>query len=241
MNEFPLSILDSYELYTGSRRINESVSSALGSDNFVKSLCQQITDGNKGMEKAMGKALRSGYTSQLFDSDKARDDASLGFKSFVHTYTFSVDSTKRAAALSLEDIIKAVGTNIHRLGYVDQTAKMNSLIDKLGTAEAQQNITAINAMEWYNQIVTTQKNFEAVYQTKANADSEIDMPLLKDSKKKITQALVPLLSYIESNAMLNPTVFKPVEEKLNQLITEIVAIARARITRAANEKKEAVK
>lgn len=239
MNDLPLSILDSYELYTGSKRIHDAVSSTLSADNYVKSLCLQILDGTKGMEQAMGKALKSGFTSLLFDSDKFRDDSLLGFKSYIHAYTFCADLAKKAAALSLEDAMNEVGRNIHRLGYVDQTAKANTLIDKLATDEAQQNISTINATEWHDQVVTTQKNFETVYQNKTDVESKINLPLLKDSKKKINVAMVSLLNYIETNSMLNTPVYRALEQKLNELIAEIVTIARARITRAENEKKEA--
>lgn len=239
MNNIPISILDSYELYTGSKRIHDAVSPALSTDNYAQSLCLQILDGTKGMEKAMGKALKSGFTSMLFDSDKFRDDSFLGLRSYIHTYTFAVDPAKRAAAVSLEFTLGTVGRNIHRLGYVDQTAKMNTLIENFSTEGSQQHLTTINGTEWFTEMVTAQKNFETVYQTKTSTESAIDLPLLKDSKKKVTNALFPLLTYIETNEGLNPTVYKPLVEKLNEIITEVTTIARARITRVENDKKEA--
>jgi hypothetical protein len=239
MNDIPISILDSYELYTGSKRIHDAVSPALSTDNYAISLCLLILDGTKGMEKAMGKALKSGFTSLLFDSDKFRDDAFLGLRSYIRTYTFVADPAKRAAAMSLEFTLGTVGRNIHRLGYMDQTAKMNTLIENFSAEGAQQHLTTINGTEWFTEMVTAQKNFETVYQTKTSTESAIDLPLLKDSKRKITNALDPLLTYIETNEGLNPTVYKPLVAKLNEIITEITAIARARITRVENEKKEA--
>lgn len=237
MNELPLSILDSYEHYTCSKRIHNLALAALNTDNYVKSLCSQIFEGLTGMEQALGKSLKSEFTPLLVKYDNLRDKAFLGFKSYVHTFTLGRDAAKAQAAAKLEHIIANTGNNIHRLGYGDETAKMNALILALGSAEAKGWIEAIGAAEWYNDIVNTQKEFENVYKTKVDSEAVIDLPLLKESKKKITNALKPLLAYIESNVGLNGEVFAPLEAQINEVITEIKAIARARITRVENEKK----
>jgi hypothetical protein len=83
-----------------------------------------------------------------------------------------------------------------------------------------------------------QDKFEETYKSKVDAEAAIDLPLLKDSKIRVSKALYALLTYVESNVELHSAQFSPIEQKINEVITDIVAIARARITREENEKKK---
>jgi hypothetical protein len=186
----------------------------------------------------MGKALSSEFTSVLAENDSARDNSFIGLRNYVNSFVHSKDGAKAAAALKLSDMIQSVGNGIYRLGYLDETAKLNSLITNLRTSEATQALETIGAVEWFTALETDQQVFEQAYQSKVDTESAINYPLLKASKAMLINLLRALLIYIESNVDLDAGKFAPVEQKLNEIITDITAISRARLTRAANEKKK---
>jgi hypothetical protein len=51
MINLPLSILDSNELYTASKRIHAVLNSDLSGDNYVASLCGKLAKGTTDVEK----------------------------------------------------------------------------------------------------------------------------------------------------------------------------------------------
>jgi len=240
MNNLPLSILDSNELYTGSKRIRAALSSSLSDDDYVVSLCKKLENGTSDMEKAMGKALSSVFTPVIFDKDMVRDHSFIGLRDYVNSFVHSKDPEKALAAVKLSGIIQTIGNGIYKLGYLDETAKLNSLLTALKTPEATQALETISATEWFTNLETDQKDFELAFQSKVDTESAINYPLLKESKGTISKTLKALLNYVEANAGLDGAKFSPVVEMLNEIITDVVSISRARITRVANEKKKAL-
>jgi cell fate (sporulation/competence/biofilm development) regulator YlbF (YheA/YmcA/DUF963 family) len=102
----------------------------------------------------------------------------------------------------------------------------------------QEAIAAIEANERYNELIQAQKSFEYTYKTQNQIESQIDYPLVRSSRKLIAASLNWLLSYVESNASMNLKGFAEAEQEIDEIITDVVSIARARIARVEKEKKE---
>ena len=83
-----------------------------------------------------------------------------------------------------------------------------------------------------------QQEFEAAYKNKSEVEAQINLPLVKESKSRIIKNIDALLNYIENNVELDPAKFGPVAATLDEIITDTVAIARARNTKEANADKE---
>jgi len=207
-------------------------------DSYVSGLCQKLNGGLTGMEKAMGKNLKSDYTNLLIDKDNRRDNGFLGLRSFINSQLHSPNSEKAAAANKLAKLLGANGYSIHRLGYVDETAKLNTLISVFKKPENTALLTIIMADEWFTELINSQEDFENTYNSKISNESGMNFPLLKESKNIIVQYLRPLLTYVESNSWLNEEKYVSVEVKVDEIIKDIVTIARNRITRSENEKKK---
>lgn len=124
------------------------------------------------------------------------------------------------------------------LGYAVESSKMNSLITNLRTPQAQQAIETIGAGEWFEQLTTSQEEFEKLYKTKVEADSEINYLTIKDSRMIISRYLQALLIFIGTNSDLDGAKYEPVKDKINVLITDAVAVARGRISHGENADKE---
>jgi hypothetical protein len=191
------------------------------------------------MEKALGRLLKNEFTLVLVAKDDNRDDFYWGFRDHITSQTHNRKSAdKQAAAIKLYTFLDDLGFGLASLGFVDETAKLNTLIAKCKTAEYTALIATVGATEWFTDLEAAQIDFETTYNSKTDKEGDENIPFLKDSKKLVKAALKPLLAYVESNVLVNEAVFKPIESQIDEIITDIVTIAHARITRKANEKKE---
>jgi hypothetical protein len=238
MKNLPFSLLSSNELFTTSSRINEACKSTLNNDVYVSNLCSSIDQGNRDLSKGLGKSLNSDFTPLLLVQDLKRDHAFVGLRDFFTSYSHSSDPAKATAGRNLTAIFENIGNSAYRLGYVVETSKINSLLANLSVPAAVKDMECIGATEWFEQLKTSQSEFEKTYNAKIETDSAIDYPLVKNARDQITRYLKGLMNYIEINTDLDKAKFGPAKDKINEIITEIVAIIRARETRSENKKEK---
>ena len=238
MKELPVSILSSAELNTFANRLVGVSNEALADNPYVVTLGTLIAKSNADLSVSLGKTLGSEYTSKLLVQDQVRDHAFIGFRDYVSSFTHDKNVEKKGAAIVLASIIENVGNTIYMLGYAVESSKMNSLITNLRTPQAQQAIETIGAGEWFEQLTTSQEEFEKLYKTKVEADSEINYLTIKDSRMIISRYLQALLIFIGTNSDLDGAKYEPVKDKINALITDAVAVARGRISHGENADKE---
>jgi len=98
------------------------------------------------------------------------------------------------------------------------------LIEALKTSSAQQALETIGAIERFEELKSSQDEFEKTYQSKVETESVINYPLVKDSKFRIKKYLKTLLYYIDTNSDLDGVLFGAAKEAINQIITDTVAI-----------------
>lgn len=96
-------------------------------------------------------------------------------------------------------------------------------------------------VDWFEELKKTRKEFEGAYNTKIETEAAINPPLYKIRKTVLQNTAIRYLDYIETNSDWNPAKFSLAKDKINEIITDTVAIARARVTRKENEEKMAVK
>ncbi len=238
MKNFPISITDSNELYGFSTRTSTVLDNRLSGDAFVSSYNKSLKEANSELASALGRNLGSDFTGLLFTGDVKRDDGFISLRDYTRSECHSADPARVEAALKVYEAVVNVGTTIYKLGYVDETAKLEALFSELDKPEMQAALQAIEATGRYETLKAAQLEFEATYKDKTITESEINYPLVKDSKIKIAKALNWLLSYVEANAELNTDGFVKAESEIDEIITDIVTIARARKTRDSNSKKK---
>ena len=238
MKKLPFSLLSSNELFTTSSRINEACKLSLSSDIYVSNLCSSIDQGNNDLSKGLGKSLNSDFTPLLLVQDQVRDNTFIGLRDFFTSYSHSSDPAKATAGRNLTAIFENIGNSAYRLGYVVETSKINSLIANLSVPAAVKDMECVGATEWFAQLKTSQSEFEKIYNAKIVTESAIDYPLVKDARERISRYLKGLMNYIEINTDLDEAKFGSTNEKINEIITEIVAIIRARETRSENKKEK---
>ena len=238
MKNLPVSILSSTELFTTTKRIVGVSKDALGDNPYVVKRCIFIEQGNSDLSKALGKTLTSDFTMLLYNMDAARDEAFIGFRDYAGAFTHSNKTEKKIAGRLLAAIFENIGNTIYTLGYSVVTAKIKSLIQNLSKPEAQMAIETIGAAEWLEQLTTSQEAFEATYVGKVDTKQTTISPLIKDSRAVITKYLNALLNYIATNSDFDSEKYDQIRETIDEIISEAVSIARARVTHKENVEKE---
>jgi len=239
MKTLPFTLLNSNELYAIANRFAEACKLSLPDNEYLMKLCTLIIVANSDLRRGLGRTFNSEFTSVLMLADEKRDNSFIGLRDYIHACCNSGDTLKDKAAKDLSLILENVGNTIYSLPYAAETTKLDVLFEDLSTPAAKEALATIMATEWLERLKARQTDFENVYQSKVEAEAGIDFPLLKKSKETITFYMKGLLSYIETNSKAEPTQFGSIEEKINGIITDAVALARARGTRKENaEKKE---
>ena len=166
----------------------------------------------------------------------------------------SANSIVEAASASLLAVIERLGTSLHRQGYANETASLHALFTEYNTPALAACLETLGATSRYQKLVEAQANFENVDQQKVETGAAVDLPLARKAKIQIATFIIPLLSYVDTNAKLdiedtnaklsvklNVENYAPVVAKIDEIITAVVTIAHARQTRLANEKAEEAK
>jgi hypothetical protein len=170
--------------------------------------------------------------------DELRVNAFIGLRDYIHACCNNGDEIKEKAASYLTSILDAVGNTLYSLPYAEESTKLDLLFEKFGATSAREALATISASDWLERLKARQADFEKVYQSKVETEAGIDFPLLKTSKNTIKFYLKGLLNYIETNSKKKPDQFSTVEEKINEIITDTVTLARARGTRKENFEKK---
>ncbi len=238
MKTLPFSLLNSSELYAIASRIVEACKQTNGADEHILKLCTHILEANSDLRKGLGRTFNLEFTSVLLVADEKRDGSFIGLRDYIHACCNSGDDVKEEAANKLSDLLSAVGNTIYRMAYATETTKMDVLFERLNSPAAQESLGIIKATDWLERLKARQADFEKVYQSKIESDAGIDFPLIKKTRQSITINLKGLLIYIETGCLYDSAQFSPVEEKINEIITDAVTLVRSRGTRKENAEKK---
>jgi len=238
MKKLPFSILSSTEIYSVTNRIAEACKLAVKDNEYIKELCELLIEGNNNLRKGLGRTFNSEFTSVLLHYDELRVNAFIGMRDYIHACCNNGDEIKEKAASYLSSILEAVGNTLYSLPYSEESTKLDLLFEKFDASAAREAIATINATDWLERLKTRQADFEKVYHSKVETEAGIDFPLLKTSKNTIKFYLKGLLNYIETNSKKDTARFSSLEDQINEIITDIVTLARARGTRKENAEKK---
>jgi hypothetical protein len=239
MKKVPYSIFSSSELYTFATRTADVVAASLSDQPYLTLLVSQVRSGSANLAKALGKALKSEFTSPLEEKDAIRDDCFRGMFHCIKAYVGNRKSIEKAAAANyLMNIIDEIGRSLYNLGYSAETSTINQLFSRFDTAEATRHLETLAVTSWYTDLKEAQTDFETLYQQKVSIESDINLPLAKKSQITIVDNLKSVLDFIERNAQFDSITYTPVCNKIDEIITDVTAIARSRRTKEENAKKE---
>ncbi len=122
-----------------------------------------------------------------------------------------------------------------RLGYTEETALLNSLISELQQEPGATHIATIGAQEWLTKLSGAQTDFEKTESDIIDHNS-IEKPNISKTKGLVINDLKDVSNYIEIEEKFNesPEVIDLIS-KVNQNISSVGSVAKARNTRQNNE------
>lgn len=238
ISEIKVSYILAYELNIMGSRIIDALGDTFNTYVFIKELIEATAKDLENLNGALGQSKKNKYTQSLEEADTERDDAMIGFRDNVNSFTRSRKPEKKAAANLLVKRIKERGWTLYNLGYVEQSAQMRLLVQDLQTEECQAAIAILGAGELYAEMIETNETFEEMYTQKVDEAAKKDYPTLKDAKAMVNRhllALVKNIDIISYDLHSEITTARDAAEKIDTIITEIMATARARKTRRENE------
>jgi hypothetical protein len=235
LKDLPFSLLSADEVHTSAGRINQVVLDSGVADPYIEQVRPPLHKSMQALSTAIGSSRASVFTRRLADGDGQRDARFVGFRDYSQAFIYHPDPEKSAAASLLVRLIQNRDWSLHRLGYAVETSQLNGLLNDLQSPEARASIKTIGAETWVTDLEEAQKAFEKLYQEKIDAESKEDYPLISEARKKVIRYLEGLLIYIDMMAELKPETYEPIAVKIDEVIVDVVAVARARRTRKEND------
>jgi hypothetical protein len=192
-----------------------------------------LKDWNQKFVMAVNRSQKNGYTDILKEKDKRRDDAFRAMRDVVLGNARSLDAAKRKAAKRLLEIFKRNNWTLYMDGYQDESAEINQLISELENPDSLAAIKTLNITDLYEDVKTSQKEFEDAFYSKANETTKEDFAIITEIRPKLMSSLADLLDRIGSDAKFadNGNGYKELVNTINNILTETDTIAKSRITR----------
>ncbi|MCA9211864.1 MAG: hypothetical protein KDB27_02270 [Planctomycetales bacterium] len=230
------SYLLTSELKITAQRLTDIVLETLPNETFFQQLCQLIRQHNDLLEQITARSRTSSFTGELATHDAARDEAFVALRDYAKAISGRPSASLSQAGSLITRLIETRGVSLHRLGYAQQSAALNELLDDLSTPESQQAIETIHAEEWIDELRESHHAFEATFQEKVNAESQDDLPQVKPVRKAVSDRLSTLVSSLNALQEIsigseNETVVNQLAANVDEIISEILIPARARRTR----------
>lgn len=230
------TLLTSGEVHTTSERIASIISDILSTDPFIGKVILLVLNWNREISKAIGRTTDSTIVELLLVKDILRDNKYVSFRDFANAFVRSDDEALRNAAKIITDIIRELGWGMHRLGYAAESSKLTALIDKLETEPAKSAITTLGATALFEGLKTAQADFETTIKQKVDAKTAEDFEKTRICRKALARYLNSLINYIDMMAEIDGGNYQVASDKIDEVLTEVISIARARQTRNADDK-----
>ena len=236
---FPYRGITNNQILTLSNQINTLLSNELPQDNaFIQDVMQDISLTIGNLERALGRVAKSEYTQDKEALDDTRDDLYIGFTKQIKSNLRHFKGENREAAALLLDIVRRREPSLQRLTYAENTAELDLLFADMDKEEAQQALTQLTLVPWYEEMKRVNGELKALIQEQVDTESSDDTPLLKTVKQDLFfyfRVLFPKIAYYAKKGQ-DP--YPAVMEKIYDLVTDIKAVAEARETRKESSAEE---
>ncbi len=223
--------LSTEEVYVLANNIQTLIESSEIEENFKTKLLTCIKKEIPSFQEALNRNKKNPLTISKKEKDTIRDNYFLGLRSHIESMTYHWEESINKAAHSVSEVIERHGHSLHILGYTEETALLNSLISELQQEPGSTNITTTGAQEWLTKLSEAQIDFEKTKSDAIDIDS-LEKPSLVKTKNLVIKDLNDVLNYIGIEERFNETpAINNLISKINQNISSVVTIAKARNTR----------
>ncbi|RUT79035.1 DUF6261 family protein [Ancylomarina longa] len=230
------------EYYTLAGQLSKDILKQDVQDPQLALLKGLMDDDLKNLDLAYLKPKFKNLTMTVGDSDAARDDAFRAFKTYVEACSLrKLDGYNEACELLME-CIALHGRNLHRESYAVQTAREKKLILDLETTPTlTAAIATIGANDWFQEMKTTQEEFETMYEHRNDNTAAAPSIKTEDACMALRHSIEMIIRYINVMASLNTNpVFGTITQEMNQLIAATMVNVKSRQTRLDHQREETI-
>ncbi len=211
-------------------------------ESIVQKLTTVVQADVEAVEQALGRERASSFTAQLAERDQERDDAFVALRDFAKASSSRGKSEVAKAGELIYRIFQRRGLTLYRLGYMQQSAALNLLFEDLSMPAAQNSLEVLQAVSWLDDLRTAHEAFEQTYSEKVSSEARQDYPLLRAARLRLGRHVETLLGCLEvlqrfveqDGTEAELATLSQLTGKVNEIITEVMTVARARRTRESN-------
>lgn len=202
---------------------------------FISGIVTLLTADLTKLNQAITAVRINQLVDDVAEADAIRDDLFIGFRDMVDTHKRRRDPALIAAYEVVWPLIEKAGVSLYKLGYTAQSGQMEALFAELDNPDQQAAIATMNATGIYAELKQAQADFTALYQSRLNADSDMNYPTLGEAKSVTIPHVNALLDSIDILDQMEPDTHTALIDKLDVITSSIMSTARARKTRGENE------
>lgn len=203
------------------------------SEGPVAPFLNGLSGAHDDFSKAFKRDDKSPYTEQKALLDSERDEAFFAFRGFVEACTHRKNPEISEPAREICEVIRRYGWSSWSEGYQKQSAIFANMLEELETKMAD-DMNAFGATPWFEELKDAQQAFTDL--KLKSVSNTVDAVTLTETRTPLEQSLrniysmTGLLAQTEESGTLNQ-----LSLDLNELIGQIMSVARAAQTRKENQ------
>jgi hypothetical protein len=181
----------------------------------------------------VNRSLKNELVELLKEKDNIRDDAFRTIRDVILGYSRCLNPVKKQMAVKLLKIFERHGWTLYLDGYQDESAELNLLISELEMPENLNAITTLNISDLFEDVKSSQKDFEDAFYNKANAAVKEDYSIITATRPQLITSLNNLLERIDSDSKFaeDAKTYKDLTNTINSILSETATIVKSRTTR----------
>ncbi len=234
VKSFFSSLLRPDEFIACAGRFCEIVSRNGPKDPYVTGKLQDIMNSSLSLEATVQAKKTALFTDDLTAKDEARNEAFCSLYSCIDgSCGITMRPDIKTAADYLMEKIKLPGNRIDRIGNTKKTGAIMRILESFKNPDAQSYINLLQISDLVTALTNAQTAYETAYQTKVTAEGKtVSVSDTKTECNEVGYHINQLFNYIDGQAQKDPAAFANLVSELNVAISDVMALAHRRRTRA---------
>lgn len=136
--------------------------------------------------------------------DEVRDNAFITFRNMIRAFVKSDVPDEKKAYDELWPVIIKLGTTLYAEGYLEQSARLDTLFQEMKRPEKVAAISTLGITARLDKLVQAESDFKLVYNEKIALETSNDYPTLKEARTELTPLINDLLPTLRMAALAAP-------------------------------------
>ncbi len=224
------------ELAGVSGQYSKLLAKAFPDNPMILAITLLINNGLDKLNDALSAIRINTLIKEAFDLDQIRDSEFIVFRNMIAAYEKSTVPDEKQAYDTLWPVIVKLGTTLYTEGYLEQTARLDTLYREM---EKPEKVSALNVLLLtgkLDRLKFADKEFNQVYDSKLEQESKKHYPTIREARKELSPLINDLLPTLRMIAITAPegtdlSWVDLINEQTDQVMTQVAA----RRTRKKNQ------